>query len=101
MSQKNQHSLQLYKKIPVKKYLHHPFLQEKEIKLEVFCIPQPTPSFRGKTFPFKKKTLVKKQTVKKKKAYAYVPRHDEKLLKMRPRVVLKKINIVKIPLYKK
>ena len=90
MTQKNQHSLQLYKKIPVKKYLHHPFLQEKEIKLEVFCIPQPTPSFRGK-----------KKTVKKKKAYAYVPRHDEKLLKMRPRVVLKKINIVKIPLYKK
>ena len=67
---------------------------------------EPTPSFREeKTLPFKKRRHVRnqftysnKQNVKKK---AYVPRHDEKLLKMTPRVVLKKLNIVKIPLYKR
>ena len=59
-------------------------------------------SDKEKTLPFKKRTHVRnqfaysvKQNVKKK---AYLPQHDEKLHKMIPRVVLKKLNIVKIPL---
>ena len=51
-----------------------------------------------KTLPFKKRTQIRNQT-----AYSdmqNVPRHDKKL-KMRPQVLLKKLNIVKIPLYKR
>ena len=80
--------LQLYKIIRVKNYLY-PFPPKKEFKLKVYYIPQ---------FNRKQTTYSDKQNVKKK---AYVPRHDGKLLKMRPRVVLKKLNIVKISLYKK